>query len=140
MKKYIAVLLMLVSTHALLADVSTSPGSIQLAPSAGDIAPSVRVMTQDEFDGKVPIVIHVNESLVAPIHYQLLFVTNTPQLFFGPQGLSEVSIAVDGFTPSDDSGAVEFNLICTGTQVGQATVRFGEVGQMDKEFNIQIIE
>lgn len=140
MKKYIAVLLMLVSAHALLADVATSPGSIGLAPSAGDVAPSMRVITQDEFDGKVAIVIHMNESLVIPIHYHLYYPTNNPELFFGPADSAEISLAVDGATLSDEGATIDFNLVCTGTKVGPATVVFGEAGQVVKEFPIQVVE
>ena len=140
MKKYIVVLLMLISAHALLADATASPGSIQLSPSTGEIAPTMRVITQDEFDGKVPIVIHMNETLIIPISYHIQILTNNPQLFFGPAGLSEISVSIAGFTPSDDSGGVEFNLICTGTQVGNATIQFGEAGHVVKGFPMQVVE
>ena len=140
MKKYIVVLLALASVHALLADPVTSQGgTIQLSSPMKEVASSMRVITQDEFDGKDPIVIHVNETLIIPVSYHIQILTNTPQLFFGPAGLSEISISIAGFTLSDDSGGVEFNLICTGTQVGNATIQFGEAGHVVKKFPMQVV-
>lgn len=140
MKKYIVALLMLVSAHALLADATAVPGSIQLSPPAGELAPSMRVITQDEFDGKVPIVIHVNETLVIPCVYQLLFVSSTPQLLFGPCDLTAVNMIVSGVTFADEGEVIYFNLVCTGVQAGQDTVQFGEGSQIVKGFPIQVVE
>ena len=54
MKKYIVVLLALASVHALLADPVTSQGgTIQLSSPMKEVASSMRVITQDEFDEKV---------------------------------------------------------------------------------------
>ena len=143
MKKYIIVLLALVSVHALLADDIISPGqesSNHLSTSISESAPSMRLITQDEFDGKVPIVIHLNETVVIPIYYQIYFLSNHPQIFFGPADSPAVSVDIDGFTPSSDSGAVNFNLVCTGTQVGNDTVEFGEGGYVARKFNVQVVE
>ena len=143
MKKYIVALLTLTSVHILLADDIISPGqgaSLQVSSAMNEEVSSMRVITQDEFDEKVPIVIHVNESLIIPIHYQRCILTNTPQVFFGPSQLAEIKVDVAGVTWSDDGMIVDLNLICTGMQVGSATVHFGEVGQVVKEFPMQIIE
>ncbi|MEI6416209.1 MAG: hypothetical protein WCO92_00635 [Verrucomicrobiota bacterium] len=140
MKKYIIVLLALASVHTLLADTTVSPGSIQLSPSSGEVASSMRVITQDEFDEKVPIVINVNQSLIIPIHYQRCVITNTPQIFFGPQDSPLVTVSAAGVTWSDNGMTLDLNLVCTGAQAGPTTVQFGEAGQVVKKFNIQVVE
>ncbi|MCX6958674.1 MAG: hypothetical protein NT164_09090 [Verrucomicrobiae bacterium] len=140
MKKYIIVLLALASVHTLLADTTVSPGSIQLSPSGGEAASSMRVITQDEFDEKVPIVINVNQSLIIPIHYQRYVITNTPQIFFGPQDSPLINVSVGGVNWSNNGMTLDLNLVCTGAQVGPTAVRFGEAGQVVKEFNIQVVE
>jgi hypothetical protein len=140
MKNYIVLLLMLVSVHVLLADPTTSQGTdLHLSPPTGEEASSMRAITQDEADGKVPIVIHINESLVIPIHYQRVVIKNDFNFLFGATDKTVINLSADGITWSNCGMVLDLNLICTGTQVGQTTVQCGEEGQL-KSFLIQIVE
>ncbi len=143
MKKHIVVLLMLVSVRLLVADTMTlQERSPELSPSAGEVAPSMRVITESEFEGKVPIVIHINESLVVPLHYEQNTLTNSYQFLYGPQGSDKIDIFGDGGTWSSSDYGVTFdlNLICTGKKVGPAVVLFGDGGEIMKELSVQIVE
>ena len=131
---------MLISAHALLADATASPGSIQLSPSTGEIAPTMRVITQDEFDGKVPVVISLNESLIIPIHYQRHLLSNNVSFFFGPNNSDVINVIGTGATLSPDGTVFDINLVCTGKQTGQETAAFGEGGEIAKQFAIQVVE
>ena len=141
MKKYIVLLLMLVSVRALLADAMASQAEpIQLSSGIREVAPSMRVITEEEFEGADPITIKLNQSLIIPCHYQRNILSNEISVFFGPDDRSMLNVNPDGVTWSNNGGVLDVNLICTGIKLGQTTVRFGEAGKTIKEFTIQVVE
>ncbi len=133
---------MLVSVRALVADPITSQGGslIQLSPSVGEVAPSMRVITQDEFDGKVPIIIKLNQTLAIPIHYERVILCNNISIFAAPEDSSTVSVAMGGDVMSPDAKEFDCNLFCTGMKAGQTTVNFGEEATIIKKIVIQVVE
>jgi len=137
MKKYIAVLLLLVSVSSLLASATFSSGSASLVTG---LTPETRVITQAEFEGTEDISIKINQSLIIPLHYQRHSLSNDIGLFFGAADTSVMNVTNGEPNWSNQGMVLDMNLICTGTHVGQTTVDLGEDGQIIKEFTIQVVE
>lgn len=136
----LAVILAVVGSNILKADDSTSQKVSTSAILMGDATPTMRVITQGEFDGTDPIIIKLNETFIIPLHYERHILANTITTFFGPEDCSVVEVIPGGLNWSNNGMVLDVNLICTGKQLGQTNVHFGEVGQLDQKFNIQVVE
>ena len=136
MKKYVLVLLMLVSVKSLLADDATFRSGF-VSPEATS---NMRAVTRGEFDGTDPITVKVNEQLIIPMHYHRCNLSNNISIFFGAVDTSIMNVLPAGVNWSDNGMSLDLNLVCIGMQVGQTTVRFGEGNDVLKELNIQIVE
>ena len=141
MKKYITILLLLATGYALHAEDLTSQAiALQPMSSMEQDDSSMRVITQNEFDGTEPITIHVGQVFIIPLHYERTNLCNNVQVYFGPDKPSIMSVSSGGLAWSGQGKILDMNLICTGLQKGDVTVVFGEETAIHKEIKIQVIE
>ncbi|MBX9578598.1 MAG: hypothetical protein K2W97_09035 [Chthoniobacterales bacterium] len=136
----LAVMLVVAGSNLVWADDGSQSELVQLASCSGDTSPSMRVITEREFDGTDPIVISLNESLIIPIHFQRYTLSNSISIFFNTTDTSIMNVVGGGVNYSDDGKLFNINLICTGKQIGETKVQFGEAETVVNEFNIQVVE